>query len=187
MIGLKIISRGALRRIMCLPDVEKTMTTIARRTTTRTGRRNLPATDPTLLPATNPPLGILSVSAALEDHEAVRHSASGLPCLIQTAKNCHSAFQTLENGRISIVVCERDLPDGTWRDVLEHLGSSPERPFLIVTSRLADGWLWAEVLNLGGYDVLAKPFDAKETRHVLETACLGRCDWSRGQRTMIAT
>src|SRR5438552_14250965 len=33
-------------------------------------------------------------------------------------------------------------------------GGDPH-PFLIVTSRVADHSLWAEVLNLGGYDVLA--------------------------------
>jgi DNA-binding response OmpR family regulator len=28
--------------------------------------------------------------------------------------------------------------------------------------------LWAEVLNLGGYDVLSKPFDPVEVRRVVE-------------------
>ncbi len=30
---------------------------------------------------------------------------------------------------------------------------------LIVTDRLANEALWSEVLNLGGYDVVAKPFE----------------------------
>ena len=84
------------------------------------------------------------------------------------------AFQRLSHGRISIVFCERDLPDGTWRNILEHLWSAGERPLLIVTSRTADEWLWAEVLNLGGYDVLAKPLEGKEVRHALQTADLER-------------
>jgi DNA-binding response OmpR family regulator len=44
-------------------------------------------------------------------------------------------------------------------------------PDLIVASRLADEYLWAEVLNLGGYDVLAKPFNAEEVRRVVGLAC----------------
>ena len=146
----------------------------------------VPATKPTCLPLLHPPLGILSVSAAAEDHIAVRQSLSGIPCRLQTAESCHRAFHILSYSRISIVVCERDQPDGSWRDVLERLESSPERPFLIVTSRLADEWLWAEVLNLGGYDVLAKPFNTDETRHVLETAYLGRRHRNRGQQAAIA-
>jgi len=142
----------------------------------------LPATRNDCLPLPSPQLGILSVSATADDHIAVRQSLSAIPCRVQTAESCHAAFQSLRYGRISIVVCERDLPDGSWRDILERLGSAPHRPFLIVTSRVADERLWAEVLNLGGYDVLAKPFNAKETRHVLETACLAQRDRNRGQQ-----
>jgi FixJ family two-component response regulator len=59
-------------------------------------------------------------------------------------------------------VCERDLLPGTWIDVLEHVKALPRAPSLIVASRLADDSLWAEALNLGAWDVLAKPFDRSE-------------------------
>lgn len=163
------------------------MTTTALRTLSLVTGRHRPATRPILAPPNNPPLGILSISATREDHTTVRESSAGMDCRVETAGSCHSAFESLGAGGISIVICERDLPDGSWRDVLERLGSAPERPFLIVTSRLADEWLWAEVLNLGGYDVLAKPFNASETRHVLETACLGRRGWKGDQRFAIVT
>jgi hypothetical protein len=45
-------------------------------------------------------------------------------------------------------------------------------PFLIVTCRLADEHLWAEALNVGAYDVLAKPFDAPEVIRVVSLAWL---------------
>jgi len=41
---------------------------------------------------------------------------------------------------------------------------------VIVASRLADERLWAEVLNLGGYDLLAKPFDRDELVRVIAMA-----------------
>jgi DNA-binding response OmpR family regulator len=102
-----------------------------------------------------------------------------MDCRVQSAESCDAAFESLRSGLISIVVCERDLPDGNWRDILERIDATPNRPFLIVTSRIADERLWAEVLNLGGYDVLAKPFNDNEARHVLETACLHRRDRGR--------
>jgi DNA-binding response OmpR family regulator len=43
-------------------------------------------------------------------------------------------------------------------------------PPLIVSDRLADERLWAEVLNLGAYDLLAMPFDAKEVLHAVSAA-----------------
>jgi FixJ family two-component response regulator len=45
-------------------------------------------------------------------------------------------------------------------------------PSLIVTSRLADDRLWAEALNLGAYDVLAKPFERLELVRSVSSAWL---------------
>jgi DNA-binding response OmpR family regulator len=45
-------------------------------------------------------------------------------------------------------------------------------PVLIVTSRVADDYLWVEALNLGAYDVLAKPFDLTEVTRILSSAWL---------------
>lgn len=68
----------------------------------------------------------------------------------------------LRQGRVPVVICERDLPDGDWKVILSAVKRLEKAPLLIVCSRLADEFLWAEVLNLGGWDVLAKPFDARE-------------------------
>jgi len=47
-------------------------------------------------------------------------------------------------------------------------------PPLIVAHRLADEYLWAEVLNLGGYDLLATPFDQKQVLYAVSAACRWR-------------
>jgi DNA-binding response OmpR family regulator len=115
---------------------------------------------------------ILSISAAGEDHTALRKLLRGFRCRLATATTCRVGLQLLGLTQISIVVCERQLPDGTWLDILNDLDGRMEKPLLIVTSRFADEALWAEVLNLGGFDVIAKPFDTRGARHVLETAYL---------------
>ena len=43
-------------------------------------------------------------------------------------------------------------------------------PQLIVADRLADDALWAEVLNLGGYDLLMTPFEPEEVWRVVSMA-----------------
>jgi len=77
------------------------------------------------------------------------------------------------------VVCERDLLPGSWVDLLEQLTLLPDPPILVVTSRLADGRLWAEALNRGAYDVLAKPFDGTEVIRTLNSAWMHWCDHRR--------
>jgi DNA-binding response OmpR family regulator len=64
------------------------------------------------------------------------------------------------------------LSPGTWIDMLEELRLLRNAPPLIVTSRLADEKLWAEALNLGAYDVLAKPFDLSELVRIVNLAWL---------------
>jgi hypothetical protein len=44
------------------------------------------------------------------------------------------------------------------RDVLSRLAPTLEPPRVIVVSHHADERLWAEVLSLGGFDLLATPF-----------------------------
>jgi len=67
--------------------------------------------------------------------------------------------------------------------MLEHLSSSPREPLLIVSSRNADERLWAEVLNLGGFDVIATPFDSFEVSFVAATAAAtAELGYSRRER-----
>ncbi len=76
---------------------------------------------------------------------------------------------------VAAVLTEAHLPDGrNWKDVLRKLEEAPNPPPLIVTDRLANEALWSEVLNLGGYDVLAKPLEQREVLHVVTMACAFR-------------
>ena len=68
------------------------------------------------------------------------------------------------------MICDRDLPDGDWRQLWDLLARDPSPPMFIVTSRLADDALWAEVLNVGGYDLLLKPFRAEEVIRMVHGA-----------------
>lgn len=66
------------------------------------------------------------------------------------------------------------LPDDDWRQVLAQLETLQSEPVLIVASHLADEDVWAEVLNLGTYEVLLKPFRAEEVARTIEAVCDSR-------------
>jgi DNA-binding response OmpR family regulator len=76
----------------------------------------------------------------------------------------------LDQNAVGVVIGERELPDGGWRAMLDDLLDRPEPPALVVLARLADESLWAEVLNMGGYDVLAEPLDTEEVTRVVSAA-----------------
>ncbi|MGE5488591.1 MAG: two-component system response regulator [bacterium] len=95
------------------------------------------------------------------------------------ARNYREALAALCRERMSVVICERHLPDGDWKDVLGLIAPLPEAPCLIVTDATAEDGFWAEVLNLGGYDVLMQPLLNEEVTRVVELACE---QWEREYR-----
>lgn len=103
-----------------------------------------------------------------DDVAAVRNVFHHPGWKVERSTNLAGARQRLP--QVAVVLCEKDLPDGDWKDVLESLGRDSGSPLLIVTSRHADELLWAEVLNLGGYDVLQKPFETSEIMRVVSMA-----------------
>jgi DNA-binding response OmpR family regulator len=113
---------------------------------------------------------LLSISSVRRDHSALRQILSQTGWQLAAARTCRGARELLHRRSVSAIFCESDLPDGTWRDILSLSTNTSQPPPVIVTSRLPDDRLWAEVLNLGGYDVLAKPFHEQEVRHVLTSA-----------------
>ena len=113
---------------------------------------------------------LLSISSVRKDHTALRQILSQTQWQVAAARTFRKAKAFLHRRSVSAIFCESDLPDGTWRDILNWSAEISQPPPVIVTCQLADDRLWSEVLNLGGYDVLAKPFHEQEVRHVLTSA-----------------
>jgi len=124
--------------------------------------RGTERTSTTIVPRTNGGLTVLSLSPLDEDHLRLQAIVSHSTWTLLTARDLESAVTMLQHHEVAVIVCERDLSQGTSIDVLDHIDTLPNAPSLIVTSGLADDHLWAEVLNLGAWGVLAKPFDRKE-------------------------
>lgn len=126
----------------------------------------------TRIPTPGQPTGsVLTISSCEDDHVTLRQMLQGLTRVVPLAHTYRQALERVRSHDISVLICERNLPDGNWKDVLSAIATQPAPPALIVACRLADEHLWAEVLNLGGYDVLAKPFDAKEVLWTVNHAC----------------
>jgi len=113
---------------------------------------------------------VLAISPFETDHSLLQDIFSHSKWQIHGVRCRREAGALLSENPVSVVVCEKDLPDGTWKEVLEDVGTLEVPPLLIVTSQSADDHLWAEVLNLGGYDVLMKPFDFTEVVSVISLA-----------------
>jgi DNA-binding response OmpR family regulator len=112
---------------------------------------------------------LLVVSGDEGDHSSLREILRR-DCRLYRAAGRKEALASIRRFRPWVVLCDQVLVDGDWRDLLQDLQREETMPPLIVSSRLADDRLWAEVLNLGGYDLLMKPFTAVEVSRVVRLA-----------------
>ncbi len=111
---------------------------------------------------------VLIVASGTDNAVPLRAVPGSDKWLIEKALTCREAILAARRFRPRVVLCEERLPDGTWRDLLRELDELWHGSRLIVVSPNADDALWAEVLNLGGYDVLTEPVDRIELQRVIE-------------------
>jgi DNA-binding response OmpR family regulator len=121
------------------------------------------------VPPANKTVAVLAVSPHEEDHVCLRAIFRRTNWKVFQAGTCREALSFLSENRITVLVCERDLPDRGWK-ALNSLSALPLPPLLVVASRDADDALCTEVLNLGAYDVLSKPFDPAEVKRIVSLA-----------------
>lgn len=133
-------------------------------------RHEVPAASP-LSPDLDNGIELLVVSAVESDLNSLRGILEPIRASLRFSATRAHALELLRAGSIGVVISNAELPDGTWRDFIDPIAVLTPPPDLIVCSRLADERLWAEVLNLGGYDVLAIPFHAGEVEYAVNAAC----------------
>ncbi len=114
---------------------------------------------------------ILFVSPHPADAGLLADMLTSTALRLDHAPNLRTARDRLEESSYGAVLTEAQLPDGSWTDVLNLTYEVAALPAVLVTHRLADDRFWAEVLNMGAYDLLAQPFDPGEVRRILASAC----------------
>ena len=137
------------------------------------------------IPISGKSITVLAVSASTEELTALGSIFSGAKWIchrvssireganwtLHTVSSIKEAISWMKRGSIPVIICGCELPDGTWQTLMREIEDHARPPRVIVSSRLADDRLWAEVLNLGGHDVLATPFEAREVLHSVRSAC----------------
>ena len=90
---------------------------------------------------------------------------------VETARSFEEAVAVLQQSNVSVIVTQHKPAAGfSWLDLLEAAWRFDPAPRVIVTERLADESIWAEVLNLGAFDLLMQPFEPEEVFRVVTFA-----------------
>ena len=125
------------------------------------------------------PVHVLAVTDQPAERQTLRSLTANTQWRFRETESISSAMQAIITHNIGVVITACQLPDGHWVDFLECLRTRRNSPRLIVYSPAADTRFWADVLSVGGYDVLATPFEREE---VLRAGYVGWLSWTRASR-----
>jgi two-component system, NtrC family, C4-dicarboxylate transport response regulator DctD len=89
---------------------------------------------------------------------------------ILAAGSCAEALDALESEKPNVILCEEELPDGSWRSLLAAVQAVSSPPPVIVMAQSSDERFWADVLRRGGFDVLGYPLDPARARPAIRYA-----------------
>jgi DNA-binding NtrC family response regulator len=117
------------------------------------------------------PLFVLLADHGLDNYSIIWRVCERNRWQFRQASDRQQALSLLATARCATLITGPRLPGGEpWQVLLEESANLPSPSVIIIAAHLADEALWAEVLNLGGYDVLAMPFDEDEVERVLSAA-----------------
>lgn len=86
------------------------------------------------------------------------------------AENLEQARSRIADKRLAVVLLDRDLAESDWRSMVRSFTSLHPAPCVILASSVSDHYLFEELVNQGGYDVVAKPLKLEEVRRITRLA-----------------
>jgi DNA-binding NtrC family response regulator len=113
---------------------------------------------------------IVALAAGEQDRELLSRLAVEQRWVLHFAATCGEAWDTLNESRAPIVLCDRELLDTDWRSVIRKMVSAPHLVCAILISNVTDHYLWNEVISRGGHDLLAKPLREEDVLRAIRLA-----------------
>ncbi len=114
---------------------------------------------------------ILFISTETGDADLIGRILSSVGVRVDHVSTLQEARRRLARESYSALLTASEVPDGSWTDVVDAVQHCGAAVPIVVTHPAADDSFWAEVLNLGCYDLLVQPFDCHEVQRIMALAC----------------
>lgn len=125
---------------------------------------------------------ILAVTQNAQDWSVLERIAGERGWTLFWAHSCEAALSVLSHYMIPIVIYDRDLPGEEWKTALREISLYRQPVCILLASSVSDEYLWREVVQHQGFDVLPKPFQPERLVRMVKVACSWR-GWSTGLKS----
>src|SRR5258708_5997667 len=109
---------------------------------------------------------VLAVSEHRDDFSSLAKVDAGWSWALDLA----SALESLRRAEFPIVLLDRDVANGDWPSAMRQLLAIRNRTCIILISSVSDEYLWNEVVQCGGFDVLPRPIRKEQAVSLLDFA-----------------
>ncbi len=116
------------------------------------------------------PVKLVGITQNSRDAADLRGIAGNHGWRVSIVESSEAAISVLNEQPTPVVICDRDLPDEAWHEVLAKIAALPQAVCVLVASRVVDDYLWRQVIRHHGYDVVSKPFQPEELRRAVRFA-----------------
>lgn len=90
----------------------------------------------------------------------IHRVASGCGWETRLVRTVERGLQVLDEFRASVAIYDWPLTEQDWRFDVDLLAARPDRPSVLLASRVDDEYLSAELVRHGGFDVIPRSADA---------------------------
>jgi DNA-binding NtrC family response regulator len=136
-------------------------------------------------PPKTPPDGsqirVLAITQDARDWNTLHQIAEQCGWMLLWAHSCDMAANILSHYPIPIVIFDRDLPGEDWKPAMARISGCHPAVCILLASQVSDEYLWREVVQHQGFDVLPKPFQTERVIRMVNLASSWR-GWMHGNR-----
>ena len=115
-------------------------------------------------------LKILALSVFLQDRILLERLGKQCNWELRFTNSPPEAFKWVSQHQYEIILCDRNQPGYPWREVMDRLAKSSPRSCILLISPVNDDYLWRDVLQWGGYNVLRRPLHPEAVLHFVDAA-----------------
>lgn len=114
-------------------------------------RRNEPR------PAPEGRVRILVLSMSFEDRILLQRLGKQHDWELRFTYSPREGFNLASRCHFQLILCDHNQPGYPWREVMDRLAACSPQSRILLVSPVNDDYLWRDVIQQGGYDVLLRP------------------------------
>jgi DNA-binding NtrC family response regulator len=110
---------------------------------------------------------LLIVTSRAEDVRELKLLLSETPWELTGISHLEDADAALKGAAVPILLFDRDSSGATWQSTMKRFIKLRRGACVVLLSNVSDQYLWEEVIQHGGFDLLTRPFRKEQVLSTL--------------------